>query len=182
MAIHYPPKYRYALFTPWDKEAFYMIKEIAKKQDYPKILGSKDDKDQFLTMLITTQKSLHDWRHFLKDILDQIRGKGYIDTGSILKRYSSEDINKNIPAWVTYKEDRIVFDFMNELDNRKVDFSGTDREIGEFVVRFILGQLGHDWECTILMIWEMLGRKNKIKIGDLNTEMKHLDYLGLFRG
>lgn len=181
MARHYPPKYRYALFTPWDKKAFYHIKEIARRQKFPEILGTQEDKSRFLSLLIRTQKSLHDWRQFLKDILDQIGSKGFIDTESLLEKYASANVNKNIPAWVTYKEDKIVFDFMNDLDNRKVDFLGTEREIGEFVVRFTLGQLGHDWESTIMMIWEMLGRKNKIKLRDLNAEMKHFDYLGLFR-
>lgn len=181
MAKHYPPKYRYALFTPWDKKAFYMIREIAKKKNYPKISGSRDDKNLFLAMLISTQKSLHGWRWFLKEILDQIRTEGFINVEALLLKNPADSVNRSIPVWVTYKEDRIVFDFMNELEDRKVDFLGADREIGEFVVRFILGQLGHDWECTILMIWEMLGRKNKIKIRDLNIEMKHFDYLKLFR-
>lgn len=62
MAIHNPPKYRYALFNPWDKKTFYIIKEIAKKKNYPGISGSREDKNQFLTMLISTQKSLHGWK------------------------------------------------------------------------------------------------------------------------
>ena len=53
-------------------------------------------------------------------------------------------------------------------------------EIAEFILRFILGQLGHDWEQTIMMIWEMLGEDNSLFIDKLNKEMKNFDYLGIF--
>jgi len=48
-------------------------------------------------------------------------------------------------------------------------------------MRFLLGQLGHDWEWTIMMIWEMLGNENGINVKQLNEEMKNFDYLGLFQ-
>lgn len=58
---------------------------------------------------------------------------------------------------------------------------GTNGEIAEFILRFILGQLGHDWESTILMIWEMLGDGDIVSIKDLNEEMKGFDYRGVFQ-
>lgn len=179
MTIHYPPHYRYALYEAWDKEAFEFIKQIAKTKKYPRISGTHDDKNQFLIMLIRTQKSLHEWRQFLSDTLDQARG-GVINTKFLNQKYPPDSISKDIPAWVTYEEDRLVSDFIDELETRKIDFQGTDDEISEFVVRFILGQLGHDWESTIIMIWEMLGDSDKLNIKELNQEMRNFDYLKLF--
>lgn len=178
--LHNPSYYRYSLFEQWDKEAFNQLKEIGKTKYYPKIIGTTADKNKFLIILIRTQKSLNDWRDLLKDILKQVKENNVIDIPSLNKKYPSESIGKNVPAWVTYEEDKIVNDFIDELGYRKVNFIGTDREMAEFIMRFILGQLGHDWEQTVMMIWEMLGDNNEISLKELNREMKNFDYLKLF--
>jgi hypothetical protein len=179
MAISYPPKYRYTLFEPWDKEAFEFIKSIASAKQFPKIVGDRNNINQFLTALIRTQKSLHDWRDFLVDVLAQAK-QGAINTPVLNKKYPPNSVSLADPAWVTYEEDKIVSGFIDELATRKVDFIGTGEEVSEFTMRFILGQLAHDWEWTIMMIWEMLGKENKISLARLNKEMKNFDYLKLF--
>ena len=180
MAIHDPPYYRYSLLEPWDKEAFELIKRIGKNKMYPKLLGTRDDKNNYLIALIRTQKSLHDWRDLLKDTLAQVKQTGTIDTKLLYEKYPPESISKEKPTWVTYEEDQIVNNFIDKLKTRKVNFVGTDKEIAEFILRFTLGQLSHDWEWTIMMIWEMLGDEDTLEIMGLNDEMKNFDYAGLF--
>jgi hypothetical protein len=176
MSIHSPPFYRYPLFDPWDKEAFEFLKSIGQSKQYPLLKGSSGDKNGYLIALIRTQKALHDYRFILKDTLKQVRETGTIDTALLHTKYPPESISTEIPAWVTYKGDRIVNDFINSLAHRNVKFIGSDVDISEFMLRFILGQLGHDWESTILMIWEMLGDGNTLIMKDLNAEMKKFDY------
>lgn len=180
MAIHNPPQYRYSLFEQWDKDTFAFIKQLAKSKKYPRINGSEEDKNQFLVTLIRTQKSLHDWRDFPKDIINQIQKDHQIDVIVLNKKYPPESIAKDVPAWVTYEEDKIVSNFIDELETRKVNFIGTDQEIVELILRFILGQLGHDWEQTIFMIYEMLGNGDELQVKDLNQELKGFDYRKLF--
>ena len=180
MVLYNPPKYRYALFEKWDQEAFKYIKETAKIKNYPQIPGDREDKNRFLTILIRTQKSLHDWRDLLVDILVQVKTSGVIDTKLLNKKYQPESVSKEVPPWVTYEDDKIVSEFIDALETRKIGFLGTDDEISEFVMRFILGQLGNDWESVIMMIWEMLGDENSIQVKDLNREMINFDYLRLF--
>lgn len=179
MALHDPPYYRYLMPQPWDKETFAFIKELAANKKYPRLIGSAEDKNTYIIMLIRTQKSLHDWRDFLKDTLDQIKETGKIDAVSLITRYPHDSIGREVPEWATYKGDKIVSDFIDELATREIRFVGSDEEIGEFILRFILGQLG-DWESTILMIWEMLGDGDTLQVKDLNNEMKNFDYLKLF--
>lgn len=181
MAIHYPPQYRYPLFDDWDKETFALIKERANLKNYPKIVGNSEDKNQFLTALIRTQKALHNWRALLEDTITEIRLNNSIDSSTLNKKYPPEGIGKDVPAWVTYEEDKIVSNFIDELAERKINFEGRDEEISEFVLRFILGQLGNDWEQTIMMIWEMLGDNNSLSIKELNSELKNFDYLEIFK-
>ena len=180
MSIHNPPRYRYFLHDEWDKKAFNYLKELGARKQYPKIMGTSDDKNQFLRILIRTQKALHHWSDMLKDVLQQIEESNVIDTVSLNQKYPPESIGKDVPAWVTYEDDKTVNCFIDELEARKITFQGTDDEITEFVVRFILGQLGVDWEQTILMIWEMLGKGNNLSIKELNKEMKNFDYIRLF--
>lgn len=181
MPIHNPPQYRYCLFEPWDKEAFDLIKDIAKSKNYPKLIGTSEDKNNYLIVLIRTQKSLNDWRGILRDTLDQVKLNGSINTKSLGEKYPPESISKEVPKWVTYKEDKIVNDFIDQLEFRKINFVGTDEEILEFVMRFILGQLGHDWEQTIMMIWEMIGDEDTLNVKELNKEMQNFDYWELFK-
>ena len=180
MSIHYPPKYRYPLFEPWDREAFELIKQIATHRKYPRILGRKEDKNQFLTTLIRTQKAPHGWRNLLMSTLEQVRRTESIDTAELNTKYPPESINQARPAWVLYKEDRIVSDFIDDLGVKQVEFIGTDEGISEFIIRFILGQLGNDWKQTIMMVWELIGDGNVLEVRTLNEEMKNFDYLKLF--
>lgn len=180
MTLHNPPQYRYALFDEWDRQTYDFIKELAKTKKYPTIVGTKEEKNQFLTTLIRTQKSLHDWRDFLRDVIDQVRGEGSIQTEELNRKYPPESILKDTPVWVTYEEDKIVSNFIDELATRHIEFFGEDAEVGEFVLRFILGQLGHDWEQTIYMIWEMLGDEDRLSVSELNKELRNFDYCHFF--
>lgn len=178
--LHNPPYYRYSLSETWNKKAFLQIKEIAKSKNYPKIFGSEEEINKFLIMLIRTQKSLHNWNDYLADILEQVEKNNIIDTKSLITKYPSSTIGKDKPTWVTYFEDQIVSDFIDELETREIKFIGTNQEISEFILRFILGQLGNDWEQTIMMIWEMLGNDDTLIVKELNAELKNFDYLKLF--
>jgi hypothetical protein len=181
VALKNIPQYRYFLNDPWKKPALELIAKLAKDKKYPKILGSQVNRNKYLTALIRTQKALHGWEDFLLDTLDQIKSTGAIDTTSLIDKYPPESITKSIPAWVTYEEDKMVSGFIDELETRRIDFCGSNQEAGEFTLRFILGQLGIDWEQTILMIREMLGNNNSLGLKDLNREMCNFDYLGLFK-
>lgn len=181
MAIHDPPYYRYPLLTPWDRKLFEEIQFIAKSKKFPRIAGSERDKNRYIIAMIRTQKSLHNWRGLPRDTFKQIKQSGRIDAAELAAKYPAESISKDVPAWATYVDDKIVSTFIDNLATKKIKFVGTDDEIVEFILRFILGQLGIDWESTILVIWEMLGNSNTLNIKNLNSEMKNFDYLKLFR-
>ena len=147
----------------------------------PTVQGSTQDKDKYLIALIRTQKSLHDYRPILKDTLEQIKKANNIDAMLIQTKYPPDSVSRETPAWVTYKGDTIVNDFIDSLSVRTITFVGSETEMGEFVLRFILSQLGHDWESAILMVWEMLGEGNTLVMRELNEELKKFDYCGVFQ-
>ncbi|MEI7579342.1 MAG: hypothetical protein WCJ58_04880 [bacterium] len=180
MSIHNPPKYRYTLPDEGDKEIFNFICEFAKNKNYPNIEGTPAEINHFLILLIRTQKSLNDWREPLKYLFKHLQKSNSIDVTAFNIKYPSDSIGKDIPAWVTYEDDKIVSDFIDELATRKITFVGTNLETSEFVLRFSLGQLGHDWEQTIMMIWEMLGHESELSIKALNIELRNFDYLKIF--
>ena len=179
MALSNPPKYRYPLNDQWDKDTFELIKSIGISKQLPRIIGSQSDIDLFLKTLIRTQKALHDWRQMPVDIVDQIRKDNTISPTLLNEKYPPESIGKDVPAWVTYHEDRTVSGFIDDLNTRQLNFIGSNYDASEFVTRFLLGQLGNDWEFTIFMIWEMLGDDKEIKLKDLNKELRNFDYCKL---
>lgn len=146
MPIKYPPQYRYSLFEQWDKKAFEQLKEIAKTKRFPEVIGSFNNKNQFLITLIRIQKAIgipyeeyerrrkmteselkirenqnkDDWRNMLMDILKQVEETNAIDTILLNKKYPPQSISKDIPAWVTYEEDKIVNDFIDDLETKKI--------------------------------------------------------------
>ena len=164
MPIHNPPQYRYALFESWDKEAFDFIKQIGSQKNYPKITGAEDDKNKFLIILIRTQKSLHDWRDFLKDMLTQIMHNGVIDTKSLNEKYPPESISKEKPAWVTYEEDKIVNNFIDELAINKGDPAKTIDSIRKVVEEIV--KMGKKPECVLLLFhkYQILIQNQKVPI------------------
>lgn len=143
--------------------------------------GTGEIRDQFLTMLIRTQKSVYGWRRILKDILSQIENFGMIKAEILVKKYLGAGTKKGNVAWVTYKEDKIVSDFIDKLARFKIHFKGSNKQAAEFVLRFSLAQLGHDWEQSIFMIWELLGNGRQLSLKSLNLEMKNFDYLKIFK-
>lgn len=179
MALHNPPSYRYPLFGQWDRDTFEFIKRIAKKNKYFEIKGDSNNINLFLTTLIRSQKSLHDWREMLIDIVDQIKNTNCVDTVILNEKFPPQSIGKDIPKWVIYEEDEIINNFIDKLEHQEIKFSGTESQMAEFITRFILGQLGNDWKLTIGMIHEMLGDNDKLDIKSLNDELRTFDYLNL---
>lgn len=174
------PQYRYSLFEAWDRKAFRLLKKLGKK-NLIKLIGNQAEINQFIITLIRSQKAFQGWRNFLKEVLSQVKENNSIDVRVLNKKYPSKCIKKGLVKWATYKEDKIVSSFLDQLAIKEIRFIGSEKEKVEFVLRFILGQLGHDWEQTILMIWEIVGKRDEIKISRLNKEFRNFDYLGIFR-
>lgn len=173
----FPPKYRSPLYDKWDKDCYKLIVRLAHQKSSPKILGTKEEINQFLKLLIQSQK-MDNWRKFLRIVLKFISTK-QINISEILKLKFR--IPKGYDRWVVYREDREVSDFIDKLGKRQLQFLGSDKEIVEFTLRFTLAQLLLDWRSSLYALKEIIGKKSKIKLKSLNKVLSEFDYTEVFK-
>ncbi len=171
-----PPRHRYPLYNKWDKDCYNLIAKLVRKKQVPEVLGTKEEINQFLKLLIQSQK-MHDWRKFLKIVLKSISSK-QIDIPKILKH--KFQVPKDYEKWVVYKEHVEITDFLDSLRKKQIQFIGSSKEIIEFILRFILAQLLLDWKSSIHAIKEVMGKRSKIKLKFLNKILSEFDYTNVF--
>ncbi len=171
-----PPRHRYPLYNKWDKDCYNLVAKLVRKKQVPEVLGSKEEISQFLKLLIQSQK-MHDWRKFLKIVLKSVSSK-QINIPKILD-YEFK-VPKGYEKWVVYKEHVEITDFLDSLRKRQIQFIGSDKEIVEFILRFILAQLLLDWKGSLYVMKEIIDKKSKIKLNSLNKILSEFDYTNVF--
>lgn len=172
-----PPKYRYPLYDKWDKDCYQLIVKLARQKQIPKILGTKEEINEFLKLLIQSQK-MDDWRKFFRVVLKSISSR-QIDIPKILEQ--KFQIPKGYERWVVFREDKEISDFLDKFNKRRLQFIGSDKEIVEFILRFILAQLLLDWKSSLYALKEIIGGNSKIKLKSLNKVLSEFDYTNVFR-
>lgn len=170
------PEYRYPLYSRWDRECYSTIRKLAKK--FPKIKGNKKEVDRFLKILIQNQK-IEDWRKLFKIIFGEMRRRE-IDVEKINQKIKDFKIPKGIEKWAFFTQDKRLCKYIDKLGERKIHFKGTDKEISEFIFRFILSQLLYDWRTPLFATILEINNKRTAKIEKLNELLKQFDYTKIF--
>lgn len=170
------PKYRYPLYEKWDRDCYnFIVKLVRQKRDL-KILGKKEEINQFLKLLIQSQK-MDNWRKFLKIVLKSIYLK-QINTTKILKQ--KFPIPKGYGRWVIFREHKEISDFLDNFEKKNLQFIGNNKEIVEFVLRYILAQLLLEWKSSIYAMKEIIGNSLRIRLRLLNKVLSEFDYTNVF--
>lgn len=172
----FPPKYRYPLYDKWDKDCYKLIVKLANQKQIPIILGTKDEINEFLKLLIQSQK-MDNWRKFLRIILKSISSK-QIDIPKILKQ--KFQIPKDYEKWVIHREHKELSNFLDKLGKRRPHFIGSDEETVEFILRFTLAQQLLDWKGSLLAIKEIINKKSQVKLKHLSKILSEFDYTRVF--
>lgn len=173
----FPPKYRYPLYDKWDKDCYKLIVKLAHQKQIPKILGTKEDINEFLKLLIQSQK-MDNWRKFFRIVLKPVSSKQIVIPRILKQKFQ---IPKGYKRWVVFREDREVSDFLDNFEKRRLQFIGSDKEIVEFILRFILTQLLLDWKSSLHALKKFIGKNSKIKLKSLNKVLSEFDYTDVFK-
>ena len=171
------PKYRYPLYKKWDKDCYKLIARFSSQKQIPTIFGTKKEINEFLKSLIQSQK-MDNWRKFFRTVLKSISSR-QIDVPKILKQ--KFPIPKGYEKWVVFREDREVSDFLDNLEKRQLQFMGSNKEIFEFILRFILTQLLLDWKSSLYALKETIGKNSRIRLKSLNKVLSEFDYTNVFK-
>ena len=68
------PEWQYPLYKESDKVAYAILEKLGKSKSYPKLVGSKDEINDFLKLLVVSQK-MKDYRKFRDIALNEFKKK-----------------------------------------------------------------------------------------------------------
>lgn len=174
------PEWQYPLYKESDKTTYAILEKSGKSGKYPTLVGSKEEIDTFLKLLILSQK-IKDYRKFRDIALVEFQKKE-ANISTILKQSKNIQIPRGIDeSWAIFLQDKRLCKLMDEFQDAKIEFVGNDEQIGEFFVRFLLTQLLQDWRGSLMaVILECLQNKI-IQLSKLNNLLEIWDYTEIFR-
>lgn len=173
------PEWQYPLYKEPDKVAYSILEKLGKSKRYPKLIGTQDKINGFLNRLLLSQK-MKDYRRFRDIALNEFE-KDEVDIQKILDKSKDLEIPRGIDdSWAIFIQDKRICELMDTVQDSRIEFQGTNDELVEFVVRFLLSQLLQDWRGPLMaVILECLEDKT-IRVSKLNNLLKIWDYTEVF--
>ena len=172
------PEWQYPLYRKFDEELYKKIEKLAKSKKYPKITGTQKDIDIFLKTMTRAQKMDH-WRLFFEIIYDDLDNDVFNIKG-INQKARNLEIKEGIPEWATLGHQKRMCLLNDKIGKQNISFIGTEEEIFEFILRFILSQLLISWETPLLAIFLEIEGEKRINVKKLNDLLKIWDYTKIF--
>ncbi|NQU77361.1 hypothetical protein HQ544_01550 [Candidatus Falkowbacteria bacterium] len=173
------PEWQYPLYKESDKLAYLIFKKIGETKKYPPLVGSKEDINNFLKLLIASQK-MKKYRVFRDIVLSQFEG-GVINLTEVLKRSKKLKIPKGVDeSWAIFQQDKRLCQLIDKIKNSRVKFQGTNNDINELIIRFFLSQLLQDWRGPLMAIILECQKKKVVRTSRLNKLLELWDYTEIF--
>lgn len=173
------PEWQYPLYKESDKVTYTLLEQLGKSKKYPTLVGSQDEINRFLKLLVLSQK-MKDYRKFRDITLDEFK-KDKADIKKLLDKSKDLEIHRGIDAsWVILLQDKRLCELMDQFQDGKIELVGSNTEVVEFVIRFLFSQLLQDWRGPLMaVILECLPNKT-VKISKLNNLLNIWDYTKIF--
>lgn len=174
------PEWQYPLYKESDKATYTLLEKLGKSNKYPTLVGSKEEINAFLKLLVLSQK-MKDYRKFRDIALNEFK-KREVNIPTILKQSKNLEISSGIDeSWAIFLQDKRLCELMDDFQDAKIEFIGNNEQISEFFVRFLLSQLLQEWRGPLMaMILECLQDKT-VPISKLNNLLKIWDYTKIFQ-
>jgi len=170
------PEWQYPLYKEPDKVAYRILEKLGRT--YPKLIGSKDEINGFLKLLVLSQK-MKDYRKFRDIALHEFQKKE-ANIPKILDESQDLEIPRGVESWAIFIQDKRLCELMDNFQDVKIQFLGDDNEVSEFFVRFLLSQLLQDWRGPLMAVLLGCLQDKEIKIAKLNNLLKIWDYTKIF--
>jgi len=174
------PEWQYPLYKESDKVVYAFLDKLGKSKKYPRLIGSKEEINAFLKLLVLSQK-MKDYRKFRDIALAEFK-KEEVSIGKIVTESKNLEIPRGIDnSWAIFLQDKRLCELMDEFQDAKIEFLGNNNQTCEFFIRFLLSQLLQDWRGPLMaVILECLQYK-RLKIATLNNQLKIWDYTKIFQ-
>jgi hypothetical protein len=173
------PEWQYPLYKESDKVVYILLEKLGKSKKYPKLVGSNDEINKFLKLLILSQK-MKDYRKFRDIALNEFK-KEEANIPKILDESKDLEIHGGVDeSWAIFIQDKRLCELMDDFQDANIEFIGTNNEVSEFLVRFLLSQLLQDWRGPLMAVLLECLQYKKIKLSKLNNLLKIWDYTNIF--
>lgn len=174
------PEWQYPLYKESDKTTYAILEKLGKLQKYPLLVGSKEEINIVLKLLVLSQK-MKDYRKFRDITLGEFK-KREANIPTILEQSKNIEIPRGIDeSWAIVGQDKRLCELMDVFQDTRIEFRGDNEQIGEFLARFLLTQLLQDWRGPLMaVILECLQDKT-VLISKLNNLLKIWDYTKIFQ-
>lgn len=172
------PEWQYPLYEEWDRRYYKLIEKLAKNKKYPKIIGEQEDINIFLKTMIRAQK-MKDWRTFFEIIQDDFK-KETFNIKRINGKSKHLEIPKGIEDWVIFDSDKRICELNDKIGEQKIAFEGNEKEIFEFILRFIGSQFLFNWQTPLMAVFLEIEEKERVRVNKLNDLLKIWDYTKIF--
>ena len=171
------PEWQYPFWNKWNKD-FYMFLVKLAKRPHPKIISTKNERNQFLKILFSSQK-MKDYRAFFNTLIEEFQKKEF-DISKIIDKSKYLEIPEGKLDWAIWQTDRRICEYIDEIRYKEIDFLGSDKEFFEFILRFSLSQFLSFWQGPMLHMLVTIKDVKKIRLKELNDQLKIWDYTEVF--
>ncbi len=171
----------YPLYKARDKKVYDFLVKLGIGKFKLDIKGTRKEISEFIKFLIVAQ-IMKKYRVFRDMVLKDIQKKKALDTPYLVARGSVLKIPKGIDkSWAIFKQDQRLCVLVDRLVRKKVSYVGTDKEVIEFIARFLLTQLLQDWRGPKMMVViESLNTK-QVQLKHLNCNLRCWDFTHIFK-
>lgn len=173
------PEWQYPLYEESDEEAYKLLEKIGKSREFPQLVGSDKEINQFLKLLIASQK-MEEWRKFQDLVLEELE-KDKINVSAVLEKGQEIEIPEgNVDSWAIFIQDKRICELIDKFRDSKIEFQGSEEEKSEFIVRFLLSQLLMGWRAPLMAVLVNCLEKERPKVSELNSLLSNWDYSDIF--
>ncbi len=181
MALSQIPEWQYPLYKPSDKRAYEVMVGLARKGEWPILKGKAAAIDEFLKLLIMSQK-MKDYRAFRDKIIEELEKNKTLNIEELVFYGKRLKIPKGIDSsWAIFTQDKRICTLIDEVREKRIHFEGSSRELGEFLLRFLLSQLLFDWRGPLMAVLLTCLEKERVNVKELNSLLSKWDYTSVFR-
>lgn len=174
-----PPAYFYPLYEKWDKDTFKTLLNKAKNIGKIRVITNQNETNRFFRNVIISQKSAK-WRYFFKIILRHLK-LNKLDLAKINKEAKDMPYKRGVDKWAFFEQDKELCRLVDIVSKQKTNFSGSSRNIAEFIIRYILAQLLQDWRGPKMALLLITKGKKKVKVTQINKILSTWDFTNIFQ-
>ncbi len=162
----------YPLYKQSDKKAYNVLKGHVGKI----IVKDNVNIDELIKTILISQ-CYYNYRKIRDRIIEELDRNNRINSSNILKTVETVDIDC---SWAVFRQDKEICDMCKKLKGKDVMYDGNNYTYSEFIIRFLLTQLMHDWRGPLIYVLKTSLENKRVNVPLLNAYLALWDFTNIF--